>query len=463
MSSRFRFRFCALALGLALSAPLMHAATVSQALQLALPDGLKVPYSGVQASAFAAGLPLGVGAGLSFAGVQADGSWLFYSLTDRGPNADAPDWRQGQDKLSGKIFVAPGFTPQILPIRIKDGQVSVGEPILLHDDKGPIHGLPLPVGTVGSTHEMALTDDLKAIASPDGRGLDSEGLALAADGSFWLCDEYGPFLIHADAQGKILQKWGPEPQAGEQAVAGGLPGVIAWRQANRGFEGLALLPSGKVIAAVQSTLDIDGKTAKTAPILRLVELDPATGQTRMLAYPLEEGFYKKAKDAKIGDLVAVDEQTLLIIEQGKDKDKQMHNRIYKLSLQGATDLTGVQVDGKAPEFASLAAVTAAGVVPVQKELLLDLRDLGWQPEKAEGLTLIDAQTLAVSNDNDFGLDVTIVDPVKDEKDPTEYQTDGTGQLLMDGKPVTSRLLTRPLSAADAASHLWIIKLDKPLY
>lgn len=461
MSCRFPLR--ALVLGLALCVPLSQAATVSQALSLSLPDSLKVPYSGVQASAFAAGLPLGVGSGLTFAGKQADGSWLFYSLTDRGPNADAPAWRQGKDKLSGKIFVAPDFTPQILPIRVKDGQVQVGEPILLHDEQGPIHGLPLPVGTVGSTHEMALTDDLKAIAAPDRRGLDTEGLALAPDGSFWLCDEYGPFIIHADAQGKILQKWGPEPQAGEQSVAGGLPGVLAWRQANRGFEGLALLPSGKVIAAVQSTLNIHGKTAKTAPIVRLVELDPATGKTRMLAYPLEAGFYKKAKDAKIGDLVAVDEHTLLIVEQGKDKAKKMHNRIYKLSLQGATDLTGVQVDGKEPEFASLAALKAAGVVPVQKELLLDLRELGWQPEKAEGLTLIDAQTLAVSNDNDFGLDVTIVDPVQDETDPTEYQTDGSGQLLMEGKPVASRLQTRPLSADNATSHLWIIKLDKPLY
>ena len=104
----------------------------------------------MQAPAFAAGLPLGVGSGLTFAGVQADGSWLFYSLTDRGPNADAPDWRQGEAKLSGKIFVAPGFTPQILPIRVKDGQVSVGQPILLHDDKGPLHGLPLPVGVITS-------------------------------------------------------------------------------------------------------------------------------------------------------------------------------------------------------------------------------------------------------------------------------------------------------------------------
>ena len=58
------------------------------------------------------------------------------------------------------------------------------------------------------------------------------------NGGYWLCDEYGPFLIHIDGKGKILAKYGPTPQAGEQAVAGGLPNILKWRQPNRGFEGL---------------------------------------------------------------------------------------------------------------------------------------------------------------------------------------------------------------------------------
>jgi alkyl hydroperoxide reductase subunit AhpC len=221
-------------------------------------------------------------------------------------------------------------------------------------------------------------------------------------------------------------------------------------------------PTGKIIAAVQSTLDIDGKTAKSATFIRLLELDPQTGNTRMLAYPLEAGFYKKNKDAKIGDLVAVDEQTLLVIEQGKDKDKQMHNRIYRLDLTQGTDLSGQLIANKALEYADADALQAAGVVPVGKQLLVDLQSLGWSAEKAEGLTLVDSKTLAVTSDNDFGLGVKVKEKVGDAKDPTDYSTDGSGKLLLEGKPVASSLSFKPLTGEGASSALWLISLDQPL-
>ena len=427
-----------------------------------LPATAWLDYQGQFAKQFPHGLPTGVGSGLSFVGKTSDGALQFVALTDRGPNADAPQWLASGHVQESKIFIRPDFVPQWMMVTVKDGKAKASDPVLLRDDKGSIHGLPLPPGTVGATGEMALNDALQPIAVTDNRGLDTEGLVPDGQGGYWLCDEYGPFLIHVDSQGKILQKFGPEAQAGEQQVAGGLPSLLAWRQPNRGFEGVARLPSGKIIAAVQSTLDIEGKTAKSATFIRLLELDPQSGKTRMLAYPLEAGFYKKNKDAKIGDLVAVDEQTLLVIEQGKDKDKQMHNRIYRLDLAPASDLSGLQIAGKALEFADAEALHAAGVVPVAKQLLVDLQSLGWSAEKAEGLTLVDGKTLAVASDNDFGLGVKVKEKVGDAKDPTDYSTDGSGKLLLEGKPVASSLSLKPLTGDEASSALWLIGLDKPL-
>ena len=431
-------------------------------LAIELPADGHLTYQGQAASQFPDGLPIGLGSGLSFVGKTSDGALQFVALTDRGPNADAPQWTAEGQARESKIFIRPDFVPQWMTVTVKDGKAKASHPVLLHDGKGSIHGLPLQPGTVGATGEMALNDALQPIALTDSRGLDTEGLVADGQGGFWLCDEYGPFLIHVDGQGKILKQFGPDAQAGEQQVAAGLPSVLAWRQPNRGFEGIARLPSGKIIAAVQSTLDIDGKTAKSATFIRLLELDPQTGNTRMLAYPLESGFYKKNKDAKIGDLVAVDEQTLLVIEQGKDKDKQMHNRIYRLDLAKATDLSGQLIANKALEYADADALQAAGVVPVGKQLLVDLQSLGWSAEKAEGLTLVDAKTIAVASDNDFGLGVKVKDKVEDAKDPTDYSTDGSGKLLLEGKPVASTLSLKPLTGEGASSALWLISLDQPL-
>ena len=451
------------ALALLMLAPQANAAPqVISRLSIELPATAWLDYQGKFAKQFPQGLPIGVGSGLSFIGKRADGALQFVALTDRGPNGDAPQWLASGHAQESKIFIRPDFVPQWMTVTVKDGKAEASNPVQLHDDKGPIHGLPLPPGTVGATGEMALNDALQPIALTDNRGLDTEGLVPDGQGGYWLCDEYGPFLIHVDGQGKILKKFGPEAQAGEQQVAGGLPSLLAWRQPNRGFEGVARLPSGKIIAAVQSTLDIEGKTAKSATFIRLLELDPQTGKTRMLAYPLESGFYKKNKDAKIGDLVAVDEQTLLVIEQGKDKDKQMHNRIYRLDLAKATDLSGRLIANKALEYADVDALQAAGVVPVGKQLLVDLQSLGWSAEKAEGLTLVDAKTIAVASDNDFGLGVKVKDKVEDAKDPTDYSTDGSGKLLLEGKPVASTLSLKPLTGEGASSALWLISLDQLL-
>ena len=39
--------------------------------------------------------------------------------------------------------------------------------------------------------------------------LDSEGLAIAPDGTFWVSDEYGPHIIHFDKNGNTIEKINP--------------------------------------------------------------------------------------------------------------------------------------------------------------------------------------------------------------------------------------------------------------
>ncbi|PPC77473.1 hypothetical protein C4K68_10295 [Pokkaliibacter plantistimulans] len=461
-----KYSLLALAITLTSGAALADVAKVEQFnIEVAKAD--YVPYQGAFAERFPGGFTTGLGSGLLFNGKQADGSLSFIAITDRGPNGDSPVLVQtGSDgnvsKTASKMFPAPAFVPAFMDVTLRDGKAVASNKVELSDDQGKITGLPLPANLIGSTSEVALSDTLSVITSDKANGLDSEGIVKDGKGGYWICDEYGPFLVHLDGNGKITQKFGPEAGAGEKAVAGGLPNILKWRQPNRGFEGVAFTPAGKVYGAVQSTLDINGETRKVAQFTRLVELDPATGKTRMFAYPIDVSSYKHPGDAKIGDLAALDDHRFLIIEQGKGKDKKMHNLVYQIDLSQATDLSELKINGKEPEFASAAELQAAGVVMASKTLVADLRANGWQVEKAEGLAIVDDHTFAVASDNDFGLSTEVVNAVEGAKGADDYQTDGKGELMLEGKAVASKVELEPLKGAEAHSALWIFTMDKAL-
>lgn len=419
------------------------------------PQNDRVEYKGAYASAFPDGLPVGVGSGLQF--IRKEGSDLiFATVTDRGPNADSPK----AGAKDAKIFANPTFTPLLMTIRVGDGKAQAIDAHALHDEQGPISGLPLPEGLIGATNEIALGDTLQQLPS-DKRGLDTEGITPDGKGGYWLCDEYGPFIINSNAKGKILKKYGPQAEQGEQGVAGGLPNIIKWRQANRGFEGITRMPDGRIIAAVQSTLDIDGKSKNSALFTRLVSFDPASGKTAMYGYPIDAKAYKKAKDAKIGDIVALDNNRLLLLEQGSDKNKAMRNLVYVVDLAQASDLSEFDKE-KAPEFDEAEQLKARGIKLAGKKEILDLRKLGWQQEKAEGMTLIDNQTIAVINDNDFGLQAVLNNPHGESKKADDYEVDGKGHLILEGKEAAARIALKPLEKPESLNELWVITLSESL-
>src|SRR5699024_400488 len=135
----------------------------------------------------------------------------FYALTDRGPNADF-DGIAGK----GKQFLVPNYTPSIGLFELQsDSKIIKVKEIILKDSNGnPISGLPKPKDIGGTKerpydlhdHPMTVTPQLLLDAvsnqiNTDINGLDPEGLAALQDGSFWVSDEYGPHLVHYDANG----------------------------------------------------------------------------------------------------------------------------------------------------------------------------------------------------------------------------------------------------------------------
>ena len=59
------------------------------------------------------------------------------------------------------------------------------------------------------------------------------------------------------------------------------------------------MPDGRILAAVQSTLDVDGKSKNKAQFTRLVSFDPRSGKTAMYGYPIDIDSYKKPKTPRL--------------------------------------------------------------------------------------------------------------------------------------------------------------------
>lgn len=191
------------------SIPAFAAEYEATAYDVSIADELKVPFADSKGGYFEGGLVTGFGSAVTFKGYNEAGEMQFYAVTDRGPNADAPKYEKDGTQTEAKIFPCPEFTPSIGIVTIKDNGAVVDEAITLKDTEGnEISGLPLEPGQVGATGERALDMQLNDIGY-DNEGLDTEGIAVDEDGNFWLCDEYGPFIVKTDANGKILEKYAP--------------------------------------------------------------------------------------------------------------------------------------------------------------------------------------------------------------------------------------------------------------
>lgn len=328
-------------------------------------------------------------------------SHRFYGLTDRGPNAD------GAGKA--KIFPVPDFTPRIGHFEIQaDGSIKRLNQILLKRPDGkPLSGLPNPEG-YGATGERAI--DLTGKPLPmDEYGLDSEGLVVADDGSFWVSDEYGPHIVHFSNEGIELERISPK---GMQTQGRKLPAVFAKRRANRGMEGLALTPDGKTLVGImQSTMNNPNKKeAINQTLTRIVTFDLASGETKQYLYR------QNADGLSNSEIRALDNQRFLVNERdGKmpEADKKAQKHVYLIDLSTGSEVSdaqdsenGLLVNGKTLEQNTWEELADAGIEPVSKQLVVDLRQaVNYPHEKFEGMWLMNGnKTLAVINDDDFGIE-----------------------------------------------------------
>jgi hypothetical protein len=353
-----------------------------------------------------------------------DGSGTFYGLTDRGPNADHPDGHKTEP-------MGYDFVPAIGQFKLRDGKAELIKKITL---KGPknLGGVNYSGRPPHDTSEQIynLDQSVEQFVQNDPYGYDPEGLVALRDGTFWVSDEYGPYLTHFDRFGYEIGRLTPYTSSPDNAfheIVGYLPQELKNRIVNKGMEGLTVTPDGKMLVGVmQSALQqpdlAAGAAAKVAPA-RIVTIDLRTYQTKQYLYLLTDPGTTKSANSEI---TALSNTQFLVDERDGNFEPFAFKQLFEADLNGATDVTGLTLDGKSVEAyvgtlgtnAALQALSARGVQVANKQVFVDFGSLVSQldptgrffsSDKVEGVATPDGgKTLYVANDSDFGINTVNV-------------------------------------------------------
>ena len=361
----------------------------------------------------------------------------FYVLTDRGPNADFEG-----SAGTGKQFLVPDYTPRIGLFELQaTGQIIKIKEILLKDaNSNPISGLPNPQA-LGGTNEVPYDVDgqpmtinpnlpFDAVTNPiknDINGLDPEGLAALTDGSFWISDEYGPHLVHYNAQGVEIERINAFASdqrnnviVNDQPIL--LPAEFTKRRANRGMEALTITPDQSTLVGImESSMDNPDQSGRVSSLTRIVTINLYSGQIAQYLYRLDYAHHVTS------GIVAINNHEFYLIEHDRKfplQDKSAQKLIYKIDFSQATDIEnilntdnikqdhvlGLTINGQTLEQLIAAdeknwqLLKELAIKPVKKTLVVDvLATVEYPHDKLEGLWLRQDGSLGLLNDDDFAM------------------------------------------------------------
>ncbi|WP_334175465.1 esterase-like activity of phytase family protein [Pseudoxanthobacter sp.] len=228
--------------------------------------------------------------GMSGFAMNTPGDGTYYVLTDNGfgSKVNSPD--------------AMLFFHRMKP-DFRTGRVERAETIFLRD---PDHKVPFRIAYEG-TDSRYLT----------GADFDPESIQFL-NGEIWIGDEFGPYIIRATADGRVLSVT-PTRLDGTALTGPDTPGTVVPAAAGKdfrvqrsgGYEGMALQPKTNLLWAMleKPVLADDGKPEGN--FLRVLTFDTAKGDWTGKSYRFRLSDGAKA----IGDFNFIDDTRALVIER----------------------------------------------------------------------------------------------------------------------------------------------------
>jgi hypothetical protein len=288
-----------------------------------------------------------------------------------------------------------------------------------------------------------------------GFDLDPESFVRAPDGTLWIGEEFGPFLVHVGPDGRVLEP--PVPVPGVRSPQNPFLKIADRTQperptlaTSRGFEGVAISPDGSTLyALLEGAVGDDdardlriyvydvARRAFADGFLKLrlempsqkVNLAGLTDASGARIYP--SAVAPPAGSVAIGELKAVNDRHLLLIERddhGDDLPAPRFKKIFLLDLSQAAERDGYV--GKSLLVDLLAIPDPLGVGGDGDFFRLPFFTI-------ESVHMADERTLLVASDNNF--------PFSNGRSRSRSEGRG-GPLAADGSEIILVRLGAPLDA-----------------
>jgi hypothetical protein len=241
----------------------------------------------------------------------------FWVMSDNGFGA--------KDNSADYVLRMYRISPQFRTRRGGSGRIRIKDFITLRD---PRHKINFPIVADGDLYPnstIPVDPEIRRRRLLTGGDFDIESVRQAKDGTLWFGDEFGPFLIHTDSTGKVLEA--PYPLPGVKSPQNPfLMGETPNLPRSKGFEGMAVTPDRRRLYPM-----LEGPLT-TDPDQRRLIINEFSLKSRR--YTGRQWFYRlEAADQAIGDFTALTDRTFLVIERDNfEGAAAMFKKIYVVDL-----------------------------------------------------------------------------------------------------------------------------------
>jgi hypothetical protein len=253
----------------------------------------------------------------------------------------------------------------------------------------------------GTDSGIAVDPAIQAGRLLTGFDFDVESIARARDGTYWVGEEFGPYILHFGADGVLLHEPAPHPFLKSpnhpDALSGAASNTLG---ASRGFESLAFDHQRRLLYAVPEaapTVDELRPVPGDERVVEIFEFDPKKREYTGRAFKYRKDGSQTGNAVVIGDMTNIAPDVYLLIERDSlFGANAVIKRLYLIDL-GVADADGV----------------------LEKRLLIDLLNIddpkdiggdlpGLSPEKfnmpfdsLESVLKLGPRTLGVAIDTNF--------------------------------------------------------------